>query len=170
MISKNLHGVEWIEADEHSDERGTFRSMAAPQSELPSGELCFSENPRVGTLRGLHCQRPPHGQRKAVFCVQGSVFDVVVDLRKGSPTEGCWSGRTLTSGFGGCLLIPEGVAHGFLTLEPDSVVGYLTEGVFRAEAGLIVRWNDPRFEIDWPSEPRLISNKDQNAPDWDQFL
>lgn len=95
---------------------------------------------------------------------------MVADLRTDSPTRGGWSGRTLSAGEQGTLIVPLGAAHGFLTLEPESEVGYLIEGAYRPEAALVVRWNDPAFSIEWPMEPTLLSERDREAPDWKEFL
>ena len=119
-----------------------------------------------GTIRGLHFQLAPEPQTKLVRVLAGSVYDVAVDLRRGSTTYGRWCGATLTARVGEELLIPAGFAHAFCTLEPDTIVAYKVDGFYNkaAEAGL--RWDDPDIAIDWPvpaAEIR-VSEKDATLP------
>lgn len=119
----------------------------------------------VGTIRGLHFQRPPNAQAKLVRAVSGAVFDVAVDIRKGSPTFGRWVGATLTGAGGEQLYVPHGFAHGFCTLEPDTIVAYKVDAPYsmRDDAGIL--WNDPALGITWPLDgPPLLSGKDQMQP------
>jgi dTDP-4-dehydrorhamnose 3,5-epimerase len=115
-----------------------------------------------GTIRGLHFQLPPAAQAKLVRVVQGSVYDVAVDLRAGSPSYGRWEGTTLTAAGGEQLFVPRGFAHGFCTLEPDTVVAYKVDDFYApaSDSGLI--WNDPTLAIDWPVPPdqAVLSDKD----------
>jgi dTDP-4-dehydrorhamnose 3,5-epimerase len=122
------------------------------------------------TLRGLHFQTPPRGQDKLVRCIRGRIFDVAVDIRKGSPTYGHWVGAELTAQNGNQLFIPIGFAHGFVTLEPDCEVTYKCSDTYAPEADGGIRWNDPAIGsggIAWPipagSTPEL-SAKDQIQP------
>ena len=119
-----------------------------------------------GTVRGLHFQLAPEPQTKLVRVLAGSVYDVAVDLRRGSPTYGRWCGATLTAAVGEELLIPTGFAHAFCTLEPDTVVAYKVDGFYNkaAEAGL--RWDDPDIGIDWPvpAAEIKVSEKDATLP------
>ena len=119
-----------------------------------------------GTIRGLHFQLAPEPQTKLVRVLAGAVFDVAVDLRRGSPSYGRWCGATLTAEAGEQLLIPIGFAHAFCTLEPDTIVAYKVDGFYSkvAEAGL--RWDDPDIAIEWPvpaAEIR-VSEKDATLP------
>jgi len=115
-----------------------------------------------GTIRGLHFQLPPAAQAKLVRAIQGSVYDVAVDLRAGSPTYGQWAGVTLTAAEGEQLFVPRGFAHGFCTLEPDTVLAYKVDDFYAptSDSGLI--WNDPTLAIDWPVGPgeAVLSDKD----------
>lgn len=125
----------------------------------------------VGTLRGLHFQRPPHAQAKLVRCVRGRVFDVAVDLRAGSPTFTKWVSAELSAANAHQLFLPIGFAHGFLTLEPDSEVLYKVSDYYSktSDAGII--WNDPTIAIDWPGESVsfILSKKDRELPTLSQF-
>ncbi|MDE2357101.1 MAG: dTDP-4-dehydrorhamnose 3,5-epimerase [Alphaproteobacteria bacterium] len=116
----------------------------------------------AGVLRGLHFQAPPHAQAKLVRCARGRVFDVAVDLRRGSPTFGRWVGAELTAENGWMLFIPVGFAHGFLTLEPESELAYKASDVYAPETEGGLAWNDPDLAIPWPlaGAAPLVSDKD----------
>jgi dTDP-4-dehydrorhamnose 3,5-epimerase len=115
-----------------------------------------------GTVRGLHFQLPPAPQTKLVRVLHGSIFDAGVDLRVGSPTYARWEGVTLSADGGEQLLVPRGFAHGFCTLEPDTVVAYKVDAFYlpAADSGLL--WNDPELAVDWPIAPgeAVLSDKD----------
>ncbi|MBD9511389.1 dTDP-4-dehydrorhamnose 3,5-epimerase [Ensifer sp. ENS10] len=119
---------------------------------------------RAGTLRGLHFQTPPHQQGKLVRCVTGKIFDVVVDIRRGSPTYGQWVGAELNAENGYQLYVPAGYAHGFLTLEESTEVMYKVTDFYAPKNDAGLQWNDPQINIRWPFlegvEP-LLSPKDQ---------
>lgn len=117
----------------------------------------------AGTLRGLHFQTPPHAQAKLVRCLRGRIWDVAVDLRRGSPSYGQWVAAELTAEGGEQLYVPAGFAHGFLTLEPDSEVAYKTSDFYAPECDAGIAWDDPDLAIAWPlagSAP-LLSDKDR---------
>lgn len=118
-----------------------------------------------GTIRGLHFQAPPFAQAKLVRCGRGSIFDVAVDIRKGSPTYGKWEGYELTAENGHQLYVPVGFAHGFATLEPDSEIVYKCSQYYAPEAEGSLLWSDPDISVDWPvfSNP-VLSEKDSVAP------
>lgn len=121
---------------------------------------------KTGTLRGLHYQTPPHAQDKLVRCGRGRLFDVAVDIRKGSPAYGRWFGVELSFDNGKQLLVPKGFLHGFISLEPDTEIVYKCTDFYAPECDAAIRWDDPSIGIDWPlgnSQPAL-SDKDINAP------
>jgi dTDP-4-dehydrorhamnose 3,5-epimerase len=121
---------------------------------------------QAGTIRGLHFQVPPHAQAKLVRVLRGSVYDAAVDLRRSSPTYGKWCGARLTADGGEQIFVPRGFAHGYCTLEPETVVAYKVDNYYapQSEAGLI--WNDPAIGIDWsiPAQSVLVSDKDAKLP------
>jgi dTDP-4-dehydrorhamnose 3,5-epimerase len=166
-----LPGVTVVDIEPRTDDRGAFARFYCPSEFAQAGhpftpaQTSLSRNPRAGTLRGMHYQAPPHGETKLVRCIRGAVFDVALDLRPGSPAYGRWTAAELSADNGRALLIPPGVAHGFLTLEPDTDVLYqiAPEHTPGHEAG--VRWDDPAFAIRWPRAPELISERDAGYPD-----
>lgn len=168
-----IDGAVLVELELNCDERGTFaRSFSADEFSAHGlfshpVEANISHNLRAGTLRGMHYQRPPFPDPKLVRCTEGSMFDVVVDLRAGSPTLLEWVGVELSARNGMAIHVPPGCAHGFLTLEPHTVVAYLMGERYRPELAGGVRWNDPAFDIAWPHHPDVISERDANYPDFD---
>ena len=120
-------------------------------------------------LRGLHYQLPPKEQGKLIRAIQGEIFDVVVDIRKDSPTYGQWLGEVLSAGNKKQLWIPPGFAHGFLTLSETAEILYKTTDFYAPESERCIAWNDPEIGIDWPinREP-LLSNKDRNGSSLEQ--
>jgi dTDP-4-dehydrorhamnose 3,5-epimerase len=120
----------------------------------------------VGTVRGLHFQAPPHAQDKLVRCGRGALFDVAVDIRKGSPTYGQWVGYELSFENGRQLLVPAGFAHGFMTLEPDTEIVYKCSDYYAPETEGALLWSDPDIGIDWPlgAITAVTSDKDAAAP------
>ncbi len=167
-----LPGVVVVDIDAHTDERGSFARLQCPDEFAEAGipfspvQTSVSRNPTARTLRGMHYQPAPFAETKLVRVVRGRMFDVAVDLRPDSPTFRQWVGEELSADNARALFIPEGVAHGFLTLEPDTDVLYQISPAFQPghEAG--VRWNDPALAIRWPGEPRLISERDATYPDF----
>ena len=154
-----------------ADDRGIFfESFSQPAFEAATGlQRSFpQDNHSVsakGVLRGLHYQLPPHAQGKLVRAVRGAAFDVVVDIRRGSPTLGKWVGETLTADNRRQLWIPEGFAHGFLALEDHTEFLYKTTGLYDKASERSLRWNDPEIAIEWPLDGApLVSPKDANAP------
>jgi dTDP-4-dehydrorhamnose 3,5-epimerase len=146
----------------------TFARLGIGAKFVQDNESCSA---REGTIRGLHFQVPPAAQAKLVRAVEGSVYDVAVDLRVGSPTYGRWAGATLTADGGEQLFVPRGFAHGFCTLEPHAIVAYKVDDFYSPanDSGLI--WNDPTLAIDWPvgSEQPVLSDRDLTLGRFDQF-
>ncbi len=167
-----IAGVVRVEPEVRSDERGGFARLHCPDEFVAAGhpfipaQTSVSRNPTSGTLRGLHYQPAPHAETKLVRAIRGRVFDVAVDLRPDSPTFRRWTSAELSADNALALLIPEGVAHGFLTLEPDTDVLYQIGPAYQPghEAG--ARWDDPAFGVAWPSAPVLISPRDATYPDF----
>jgi dTDP-4-dehydrorhamnose 3,5-epimerase len=154
------------------DERGyfaeTFRADVFAQE---CGDWTFvqdneSRSAKAGTVRGLHFQSEPHAQGKLVRCTAGALFDVAVDIRKGSPTFGQWVGETLTPENGRQLWVPPGFAHGFCSLEPDTVICYKVTGYYSAECDKGLAWDDPAIGVIWPgvADPETLSAKDRKQP------
>ena len=167
-----IPGAFLLTPEPHADERGSFaRTFCAREFEAhglePRVVQCnVSVNRRRGTLRGLHGQRAPHAEAKLVRCVRGRIFDVILDLRPGSPAHLEHLGVELSAAEGPMLFVPEGVYHGFLTLEDDTEVFYQMSQFHEPEAAVGVRWNDPAFGIAWPETVRVISERDASYPDF----
>jgi dTDP-4-dehydrorhamnose 3,5-epimerase len=172
FVETPLHGVVLIELDSMEDERGSFvRTFCDDEFEragiaMRVRQTNLSHNRHALTLRGMHYQQAPHGEPKVVQCVRGRIFDVAVDLRPGSPSYRRWFAAELAPELQRMIFIPEGCAHGFLTLEKSSDVLYLMGQQFVPGAARGVRWNDPAFGIAWPAEPRIISPRDNSYPDF----
>lgn len=155
-----------------TDDRGFFaRAWCREQFERAGldvrvAQCSISYNARKGTLRGMHYQLAPYAEAKLVRCTMGAIYDVVLDLRRESPTFRKWVGLTLTAKNREMVYIPEGCAHGFVTLEDQSEVFYQMSVFYRPEAARGVRWNDPAFGIEWPEEVAVISERDRTLPDF----
>lgn len=165
-----MESVLKIEPKRHGDHRGFFAETYSRTrySDLGIRHEFVQDNhslsARVGTLRGLHFQAPPHAQAKLVRCGRGAIFDVAVDIRNGSPTYGHWVGHELTEDNGHQLYVPVGFAHGFLTLRPNSEIVYKCSDYYAPETEGALIWNDPDIGIDWPVTNELtISDKDKAA-------
>ncbi len=169
-----LPGAFVVELSPHADERGSFARAFCEEEfaahGLPSRfpQCNISRNTARGTLRGMHYNAAPHAESKLVRCTSGSIWDVIVDLRPGSPTRFRWLGVKLSAQSGDALFVPEGFAHGFLTLRADSEVFYMMGRSYLAGAARGFRWNDPRIGIRWPEPPRVLSGPDRSWPDFDE--
>jgi dTDP-4-dehydrorhamnose 3,5-epimerase len=167
-----LKGAFIIEIEKLEDERGFFgRSWCANEMKkhginVNVLQANISFNKCKGTLRGMHYQVAPHQEAKLVRCSRGSIYDVIIDLRKNSPTFKQWIGVELTQDNYKMLYVPEDFAHGFITLEDNCEISYLMSEFYVPGAGATIRWNDPLFNIKWPFEPIVISEKDKNQPDF----
>lgn len=122
---------------------------------------------KKGTLRGMHYQEAPHAEAKFVRCTRGAIYDVIIDLRRESPTHGQWFGAELTPDNGTMLYAPEGFAHGYQTLTDDADMYYMTTAAFARGAAKGVRYNDPAFGIPWPLPVSVISDSDLKWPDYE---
>ncbi|MFC4595050.1 dTDP-4-dehydrorhamnose 3,5-epimerase [Sphingobium tyrosinilyticum] len=167
-----ISGVKLFTARHIGDERGYFaETFRADLFAAHCGDWTFvqdneSHSVRQGTIRGLHLQSDPHAQGKLVRCTAGALFDVAVDIRRGSPTYGQWVGAMLTPDNGKQLWIPPGFAHGFCSTEPDTVICYKVTSYYSAECDKGLRWDDPAIGIDWPqvADPATLSPKDRQQP------
>jgi dTDP-4-dehydrorhamnose 3,5-epimerase len=163
-----LPGAFIIELQKHEDERGFFaRSWCQKQFEAHGlnqrmVQCNVSFNKVKGTLRGMHYQVSPCAEAKLVRCTRGAVYDVIVDLRRESPTYKQHLSEVLSSNNYKALFIPEGFAHGFQTLEDNSEVFYQMSEFYSPEHQRGLRYNDPAFEISWPIEATVISDRDRN--------
>ncbi|MEZ5317509.1 MAG: dTDP-4-dehydrorhamnose 3,5-epimerase [Vicinamibacterales bacterium] len=161
-----------VDLEPRGDERGFFARVWSRHAFEARGlkadfvEFNDSFSAHRGTLRGLHYQAGEAAEVKLARCIRGSVFDVAVDLRPGSPTYRRWTGVTLSADNRRMLYVPEGCAHGYLTLEDGAEVVYPVTHVYTPEAEGGIRWNDPAFGIEWPIAPEVISPKDQAWPDF----
>jgi dTDP-4-dehydrorhamnose 3,5-epimerase len=167
-----LGGAFTIEPERVVDERGYFARIFCAEEFARLGlrpdvsQSSVSYNAVAGTLRGMHWQALPHGECKLVRCVRGAVWDVIVDVRPGSDTYRQWWSVELSAANGTMLYVPEGVAHGFLTLARASEVMYQMSDPYVPEAARGVRWDDPAFGIAWPSAPAVMSDRDRTYPDF----
>ena len=177
MIEANLKElILLITPSWFGDHRGFFSETYSRKKYLEMGiDIEFVQDNHsmshdVGTLRGLHFQAPPHAQGKLVRCSRGAIFDVAVDIRRGSKTYGQWAGYVLSADNAHQLYVPIGFAHGFVTLEPDSEIVYKCSDYYAPENEGAMRWDDPDIGIDWllTGNP-ILSEKDALAPSLKDF-
>lgn len=168
-----LPGAFTISLDRRTDERGFFARLFCEDEFAAAGlESRFvqcndSFNARRGTLRGMHYQLQPSAEVKVVRCIQGALFDVIVDLRPDSPTHRLWFGAELSASNRTMMYVPRGCAHGFITLQDDTEALYLVSQRHDPGAERGLRFDDPAFGIAWPMAPSVISDKDAAWPDFD---
>jgi dTDP-4-dehydrorhamnose 3,5-epimerase len=164
-----IPGVHIVEPIVIDDERGFFGRMLTPEQlhgmpvSLDAVMQHSHSRSAPGVLRGIHLQVDP-GEAKIVRCVRGRIFDVVVDLRRGSPAFGCWKAYLLDDLMLRALVVPDGVGHGFQVLEGPADVTYLHTSVYGTGSDLSIRWDDPELGIEWPSDPVSLSSRDAEAP------
>lgn len=171
-ISANLEGVFTFTPRRFSDTRGYFaetwnrRDFSALAGDVDFVQDNHSRSIDTGTIRGLHFQAPPHAQDKLVRVVRGSILDVAVDIRVGSPTFGKWVAALLSAENGKQLFVPKGFLHGFVTQTPSTEVVYKCSDYYAPECDRAVRFDDPALAIDWgiASESAVLSQKDADAP------
>lgn len=177
VTETKLDGVVVIEPARFADDRGFFSESWNKQRMHDAGITTdwvqdnHSLSTQIGTLRGLHFQSPPHAQAKLVRCGQGALFDVAVDVRRGSPTYGQWVGVDLTAENGKQLLIPAGFLHGFVTRAPDTEVIYKCSDYYAPDCDGAVRFDSAQLGIDWGlnGQPPVLSDKDANAQSFAEF-
>ena len=167
-----LLGAFIIDMERLEDERGFFarawcmREFEACGLNRRLVQANLSYNRQKGTLRGIHYQVPPDEEAKLVRCTRGAIYDVIIDLKPESPTYRQWIGVELSSENYRMLYVPEGFAHGFLTLEDDTEVTYQVSQFYAPGSGLGVRYDDLAFGIRWPLDVRVISEKDSTWPEY----
>lgn len=178
MILKNIHhgqlkGVTLFEIGRFEDMRGFFTELYHSEELKKAGftETFVQDNlslSQKGVLRGMHYQLEPHGMGKLVCCISGEIYDVIVDLRKGSPTFGKWEGFNLSGNELSLLWVPVGFAHGFLSQSDNTIVLYKCTSFYNKDAERSLSYRCPKVGIKWHKEPLVISEKDRNAPNLDQ--
>jgi len=165
-----IEGVYIIEPELKTDDRGFFTrtfckdelSKLGIEFTIVQANVSFSK--KRGTLRGMHFQNDPKAEGKIVQCLKGAVYDVVVDLRKNSKTYGQWVAEELTHNDKKMLLVPKGLAQGFQTLSDDCELQYFMSEFYHPDYASGVRWDDPFFNITWPIENPILSEKDKSWP------
>lgn len=168
-----LEGAFLIEIEKKEDERGFFaRTFCSNELrniglETTIVQINNSLSKKAGTLRGIHYQLSPKAETKIIRCISGSIFDLIIDLRPDSPSYLKHYGAQLDADNRSMMYVPKGFGHAFLTLEPDTEVIYMVSEFYSPEHERGLRWNDPRFAIEWPITPVVISDKDKIHPDFD---
>ena len=177
ITETSLPGVLILTPKRFGDARGFFsetwnrRALRAAGIDIDFVQDNHSLSLEAGTVRGLHFQAPPHAQAKLVRCGRGALFDVAVDLRRGSPSFGQWVGVELSFENARQLLIPAGFAHGFVTRAPETEIIYKCSDYYAPECEGAIRWDDPEIGIDWQlgAHAPVLSEKDAAAPGWREF-
>jgi dTDP-4-dehydrorhamnose 3,5-epimerase len=169
-FTTGIPGVVVVEPEPFEDERGIFARTWDVEEARALGldtrlaQCSTSYNRRRGTLRGLHYQAAPFAESKLVRCTSGAIYDVAVDLRQGSATRLSWFGMELTSANRRALFVPEGCAHGFVTITDGAEVFYQISAPYAPEAARGVRWDDPALGVEWPVTPVVMSERDATLP------
>ena len=171
-IPTKIEGAYILEFHKYQDERGKlirvfdleFLKTQGIQMEITQSYISYSKE--KGTLRGIHCQIAPKLEKKIGRCIQGSIYEVIIDLRKGLPTYKEWQGFQFKAGDDKSLFIPEGVGHAILAMEDDTIFLALSSAPFSSECETGVRYNDPTFNIQWPIPIKNVSEKDLS---WEDF-
>jgi dTDP-4-dehydrorhamnose 3,5-epimerase len=167
-----LKGAFVIDLEKREDERGFF-ARAWCQNEFEAHGIYrlpvqanMSYNKKAGTIRGMHYQAAPYQESKLIRCINGAIYDVIIDLRKDSPTYKQWFGIELNADNRTMLFVPEDFAHGFLALKDNSEVMYQVSAFYNFGSERIIRYNDPMFNIKWPIEVSVVSEKDITTPNF----
>jgi dTDP-4-dehydrorhamnose 3,5-epimerase len=170
-----IHGAYLIELEPVRDERGSFlrtwcvEEYARHGLDTTVAQCSTAFNAKKGTLRGMHYQAQPFQETKTIRCIQGSLYDVFLDVRPASPSYKQWVGLQLRAGDHRMLYVPEGVAHGYQTLEDNTEVSYLISKPYSREHARGIRWDDPAFAIRWmPMEELIISGRDRQFRPWEE--
>lgn len=168
-----ISGAWLVDLDRMEDERGFFARAWSAREFADRGlatvfpDVNFSLSTRKGTIRGMHYQKSPHEEAKFVRCVRGALFDVVIDLRPGSPTFLKWAGFEIRASEYRAIYVPPGCAHGIQSLEDHTEMLYMVSACYQPAAEAGIRWNDPFFGVEWPDVgERIVSEKDQSWPDF----
>jgi len=172
FIKSKIKDAYHIIPEPFKDERGVFRRHFCSKEFQENGitnnveQANISENKYSHTLRGFHYQVFPHQEGKTLSCLKGSIFDIIVDLRKDSPTYMKWESFELNDINKNSIFIPPGCANAFLTLSKDCLIHYYCSKSYEPSAEKGIRYNDPIFKFSWPHEPQVISEKDLGHPDF----
>lgn len=173
FVATSIEGAFLVEPEPIEDDRGFFARTYCREQFMAHGldndflQHSVAFNLRKGTLRGMHFQRNPYGETKLVRCIRGEIYDVILDIRPASPTFLSWYAVILNEKALRAIYIPEGCAHGYMTLEDNSLVEYLIDKPHSSQAAGGIRFDDPLFGICWPEEPAVISEKDRAYPLFD---
>lgn len=175
VIRTEIPDVLLIKPAVYRDERGyffeSFHTKRYREAGIPFDFVQDNESKsQKNVLRGLHLQKPPHTQGKLIRVIKGSVFDVVVDVRKNSPYYGKWVSTILTEDNKFMFWVPPGFAHGFLTLSDETIFYYKCTEFYNKESEMSIRWNDPVLAIDWGTDAPVLSDKDREAPLFADFV
>ena len=168
-----IPGAYVIDLEKRGDDRGFFarafceQEFAAHQLATRFVQVNNSLSAGKGTLRGMHYQLTPKAETKLVRCIRGALYDLILDLRKGSPTFGQSFGAELTAANRRMMYVPKGFAHGFITLADDTEAFYFVDEFYAPEHERGIRWNDPQFRLAWPIPPVVLSDKDASQRDFD---
>jgi len=170
----DLNDAFTIELDLNEDERGFFSRFYCKKEFQELGiennvvQINTSLSKYKGTLRGIHYQLEPKAESKIVRCIKGSIWDLILDVRPNSSTFGKWFGTELNQNNRKMMYVPKGFGHAFISLEDNSEILYLVSEYYSPENERGIRWDDTRFEIDWPIKPIIISDKDRIYPDYNE--
>jgi dTDP-4-dehydrorhamnose 3,5-epimerase len=166
IMPTSIADVKMLYLEPKHDSRGWFEDIVdVSQAGMdPISKVARAYNEHIPTLRGLHYQLSPLQEQKVVRVVQGCIFDVVVDLRRGSQTFGQYVSNVMDGDRHQALFVPKGCAHGYLTMEPDTFVEYIISGQYDQSLQRGVLWSDPALDIIWPMKPEIISDRDRGFP------
>ena len=174
FLDSKIDGCHRVELEKRGDERGFFARLFCDQEyqeiglsfKLAQANDSFSAD--KGTLRGMHYQKGNFSETKIIRCLKGAIYDVVIDLRPSSKSYLTWDSFHLDEKNRSMVVVPQGCAHGFMTMEENTEVFYLVDAMYTPEFEDGVRWNDPNFNIEWHMSPKVISTKDQNWSDFEK--